>query len=64
VGWQDSDVLIIKGAIIVVGAVREVVSFIGSTGLIDKFKVEFGHLQEIMCNMVTDFLGVLVVLQV
>jgi hypothetical protein len=43
VGWQNSDILIVEGPVIVVRAAREVVSFIGSTRLVHKFKVKFSH---------------------
>jgi hypothetical protein len=44
VGWQDSDILIIKGTIIIVGVAGEMVSLISGAGLVDEFKVELGHL--------------------
>jgi hypothetical protein len=38
--WQDGDILIIKGPVIIIRAAGQVVSFIGGTRLIDEFEVE------------------------
>jgi hypothetical protein len=59
-----SDILIIKGTIVIVRAAGEMVSLIGGAGLVHKFKVEFGHFGEIVGNMATDFVGVTIVFQV
>jgi hypothetical protein len=64
VRWEDSDILVVEGAIIIVWVAGEVVSLIGGAGLVDEFKVKFSHLWEIACNTVTDFLWVPVILQV
>jgi hypothetical protein len=63
-GWQDGDVLVIEGTIIIIGSAGEVVGFIGSAWFVDKFKVEFRHLREIVCYTAANFLWVSVVLQV
>jgi hypothetical protein len=62
--WQDSDILIIKGAVIIIRVPREVVGFIGGTWLVDKFEVEFSQLWKVVGNVATDFLGVAVIFQV
>jgi hypothetical protein len=42
----------------------KVVSFIGHARLVDEFQIEFGHLREIAGDVVANFLGMTVVLQV
>jgi hypothetical protein len=42
---QDGYILVIKGAIIIVRAAGEVVSFVGCARLVDKFEIEFSHFQ-------------------
>jgi hypothetical protein len=64
VGRKDGNILIIKGAIVIVGVAGEVVGFIGGTRFVDEFKVKFRQLQEIVGNMLADFLGVPVIFQV
>jgi hypothetical protein len=61
---QNSNILVVKGAVIIVRAAREVVCLIGGSRLIDKLKIEFRHFQEVVCNAAADFLRVAVVLQV
>jgi hypothetical protein len=61
---EDSDDLVIEGAIIVIRAAGEVVSFVHDTRLVHKFEVEFSHLWEVASDMAADLLGVVVVFQI
>jgi hypothetical protein len=61
---QNGDILIIKGAIVVIRAAGEVVSFISGARLIDKLEVEFSHFRKVTRDVAANFLGVAVVFQV
>jgi hypothetical protein len=61
---QDGDILIIERPIIIIRAAGEVVGFVGGARLIDKFEVKFSQFWEIARDTVSNFLGVLVILQV
>jgi hypothetical protein len=61
---QNCDILVVKGAIIIVGAAREVIRLVGGPRLIDKLKVKFRHFREIACDTAANFLGMAVVFQV
>jgi hypothetical protein len=63
-GWQDSDILVIEGAIVVVRVARQVIGLIGGAGLVDKFKVELSHFREIASDPVADLLWVAIIFQV
>jgi hypothetical protein len=41
--WQDGDILVIEGAIVIIRVAGEVVGFVGRARLVDKFKIKFSH---------------------
>jgi hypothetical protein len=61
---QDGYILIIEGAVVIIRAVREVVSFVGHARLVDKLKVELSHLGQIVGDAAANFLQVSVVFEV
>jgi hypothetical protein len=40
---EDGYILVVKGAIVIIRAVGEVVGFVGRARLVDEFKIEFSH---------------------
>jgi hypothetical protein len=61
---QDSDILVVERAVIVVRAVWEVVRLVSGPRLIDKFKIEFCHFREVVGNTAANFLGMAIIFQV
>jgi hypothetical protein len=61
---QDGDILVVEGTVIIVRVAGEVISPIGGTGFVDKFEVKVGHLWEVSGDVVTNLLGVSIILQV
>jgi hypothetical protein len=61
---QDGYILVIEGAIVVIWAVGEVVSFVGYARFVNEFKVELSHFWQIMGDTAANFLRVLVIFKV
>jgi hypothetical protein len=61
---QNSDILVVEGAVVVVRAAREMIRLISGPRFIDKLKIEFHHFQEVAGNTAANFLGMAVILQV